>query len=350
MNSPVEERLRAALAEAGATIDSETLRPLPTPARRRTWMDARLLVVGVAVTAGVAATAVGLSLGSGDDQIAVAEPARIEPGKADMTIIMCSTSALVVKEPRCGGRDATAAQVSAVERAVRGLSQVEAAYTVDQQRAYDDFRADFAHNLPMLDAVKAADLPVSIRLTLKQGANHREVETSLRALPGIGGVTENTATEEVLESRTEALVNVFLCGKGSSLPSCGAERKPDGSMVVKEGKAATGAQKTALQKLIADLPGVQSITFEDQQAAYDNFKRAFVSNKALMKSTKVSDMPESFRVVLKQGSDWAAVVATLRRQPGVASAFYVPCQKDTMLALSRYGVRPPEDKVCSPGS
>ncbi|MEZ7126366.1 permease-like cell division protein FtsX [Nonomuraea sp. AD125B] len=345
MNSPVEERLRAALAEAGATIDPDTLRPLPAPARRRSWMDARLLVVGVAVTAGVAATAVGLTLGSGDDQIAVAAPARIEPGDADMTVFMCSTSALVVKEPRCGGRDATAEQVSAVERAVRGLSQVEAAYTVDQQHAYDDFRADFAHNPPMLDAVKATDLPVSIRLTLKQGANHREVETSLRALPGIGGITENTATEEVLKSRSEMRVNVFLCTKGS----CGWERKPDGSMVVKEGKAATSAQKSALRKLIDGMPEVKSYTFEDQRAAYENFKREFASNKALVKATKASDLPESFRVLLKQGSDWATPVATLRRQPGVAGVFYMPCQQDSMLALSRYGMNPPEDKMCSPG-
>ncbi|MEU4510923.1 permease-like cell division protein FtsX [Nonomuraea wenchangensis] len=349
MNSPVEERLRAALAEAGASIDPDTLRPLPAPARRRTWMDARLLVVGAAVTAGVAATAVGLTLGPGDEQIAVAAPARIEPGKADMTVIMCSTSALVVKEPRCGGRDATAEQVSAVERAVRRMPQVEAAYTVDQQHAYDDFRADFAHNLPMLDAVKATDLPVSIRLTLKQRANRREVEKSVRALSGVGGVADNTATEAALESRGEMLVNVFLCGKGSSLASCGAERKPDGT-VIKEGKAATRAQKIALARLIEDIPGVESVTFEDQQAAYEDFKRAFASNKALLGATKVSDMPESFRVVLRQGSDWATPVATLRRQPGVASAFYVPCQRDGMLALSRYGMRPPEDKVCSPGS
>ncbi|MGW5154093.1 permease-like cell division protein FtsX [Nonomuraea wenchangensis] len=350
MNSPVEERLRAALAEAGASIDPDTLRPLPAAARRRTWMDARLLVVGVAVTAGVAATAVGLTLGRGDDQIAVAEPARIEPGKADMTVIMCSTSALVVKEPRCGGRDATAEEVSAAERAVRGLPQVEAAYTVDQQHAYDDFRVDFALNRPMLDAVKVADLPVSIRLTLKKGADRREVEKSLRALPGIGGVADNAATEAALESRSEMRVNVFLCGKGSSLPSCGAERKPDGSLVVKEGKAATSAQKSALTKLIDGMPEVQSYEFEDQQSAYDNFRREFASNKALLDATKVSDMPESFRVLLEQGSDWATPVATLRRQPGVASVFYVPCRQDSMLALSRYGVRPPEDKVCSPGS
>ncbi|MER7362646.1 permease-like cell division protein FtsX [Nonomuraea wenchangensis] len=349
MNSPVEERLRAALAEAGATIDPETLRPLPAPARRRTWMDARLLVVGAAVTAGVAATAVGLSLGQGGDQIAVAEPAPIEPGKADMTVFMCSTGALVPEEARCGGRDATVEEIAAAEQAVRGLSQVEAAYTVDQQHAYDDFRADLALNQPMLDAVKVTDLPVSIRLTVKKEADRREVEKSLRALPGIGGVADNAATEAVLESRSEMRVSVFLCGKGSPLPSCGGERKPDG-MVVKGGKAATQAQKIALGKLIEDMPGVQSVTFEDQQAAYDNFSREFASNKALLNATMVSDMPESFRVLLKQGSDWAAPVATLRRQPGVASVFYGPCQQDSLLALSRYGVSPPGDKGCSPDS
>ncbi|MGW2146827.1 permease-like cell division protein FtsX [Nonomuraea bangladeshensis] len=349
MNSPVEERLRAALAEAGASIDPDTLRPLPAPTRRRSWMDARLLVVGVAVTAGVAATAVGLSLGSGDDQIAVAEPARIEPGKADMTVFMCSTGALVPEEARCGGRDATAEEVAAAEQAVRGLPQVEAAYTVDQQHAYDDFRADLALNQPMLDAVKVTDLPVSIRLTVKKGADRREVEKYLRALPGIGEVADNTATEAVLESRSEMRVNVFLCGKGSLLPSCGAKRKPDGTLV-KEGKAATRSQTIALGKLIGDLPQVQSVTFEDQQAAYNNFSREFASNKALLNATKVSDMPESFRVLLKPGSDWATPVATLRRQPGVASALYGPCQQDSMLALSRYGVSPPKDKACSPGS
>ncbi|QYC45792.1 hypothetical protein Nocox_41250 [Nonomuraea coxensis DSM 45129] len=145
---------------------------------------------------------------------------------------------------------------------------------------------------------------------------------------------------------TRALVEHMM----TVMSALAAERKPDGSVIVKEGKAATSAQKVAIGELIGGMPEVQSYTFEDQRAAYDDFSREFASNQTLLKATKVSDMPESFRVLLKQGNDWATPVATLRRQPGVAGVFYVPCQKDTLLALSRYGVRPPEDKVCSPGS
>ncbi|MCK2214004.1 permease-like cell division protein FtsX [Actinomadura sp. ATCC 31491] len=360
MNSPVEERLRAALAEAGATIDPDTLRPLRAAERRRARVDARLVTAGAAVVVATAATVAMLGFGLGDaageDRVVAAGPSLAEPGNADMTIVMCADGPLLLKEERCQGRAATAEQVREAERAALRLPQVESAYTVSQSLAYDNVRADFARNRTILDAVKVTDLPVSIRLAIREGEDHRKVEEALRDVPAVLGVFDNAATEAELSAgqRSKALLNVFLCAKGSALPACGARTEPGGDgpggvTVTKEGKAVTLAQKKAIQRVIAGLPQVEEVTFEDQRAAYENFRRTFASNKALLNATKVSDLPESFRVLLKPEADWAGALAVLRRQPGVASAAYLPCQRDRLLALSRYGLSLSDDQVCSPG-
>ncbi|MEO3798745.1 permease-like cell division protein FtsX [Nonomuraea sp. B1E8] len=100
-------------------------------------------------------------------------------------------------------------------------------------------------------------------------------------------------------------VSVFLCGKGTAMPAC-------------NGKEATSKQITALEAHIKAIPGVKEVYFEDQTAAYKNFKDSYSANKALVDAAKVEDMPQSFRIKLVDPDNYGPIVQAVQGQPGVA--------------------------------
>ncbi|MFF4616285.1 permease-like cell division protein FtsX [Nonomuraea jabiensis] len=100
-------------------------------------------------------------------------------------------------------------------------------------------------------------------------------------------------------------VSVFLCTKGSAMESC-------------KGKEVSNAQKEALDTLIKGTPGVKEVFFEDQSAAYQNFQKLYATNKALVSTAKVEDMPQSFRVKVADPNNYKSVVQALQGQPGVS--------------------------------
>lgn len=355
MNSPVEERLRAALAEAGATVDTGTLRPLRAPERRRFRVDFRLVAVAAVVVLAGAATAVGLSGGPGDEDRAVAtnpEPSQID--KTKLTVFLCTRSTSK-SPPTCQGRGITLEEVKAVERKLKGLPQVEELQFVDQAAAYDEFRRAFAHNKTLLQEVEIADLPESFRVKVKQGADYRRVIASLRGVNGIQSFADAgtfASAARVAEQAMETQVSVFLCDEGSALPACGAVRVPRGKDrfdIEKEGKATTDAEKAAIREVIDALPGVESYRFEDRATAYKNFQHDFSDNKKLLAAAKVDDMPESFWLKLKKEADQVEIVGELRRQPGVGMVVFTPCLVDRMTLSNRFGLSLPESKVCPIG-
>jgi cell division protein FtsX len=352
MNSPVEDRLREALTEAGATIDTSTLRPLLASERRRFRVDLRLVAVAAVVVLAGAATVVGLG-GPGDEDRAVAtNPEPAQSDKADMAVFLCTKSA--PKDTPCQGRNVRPEQVKTIESAVRRLPEVEAVYFDDQAGAYDNLRRDFAHNKAILDGVKITDLPASFRLKIKQGADRRQVAKALGGLAGVQNVTDQAVYDAASQggSGQEPKVSVFLCAKGSAMVSCGAERESQGKgafKIAKAGRKATEAEKEALDALIDTMPEVESYVFEDQATAYENFKRSYQGNKALVQATKVADMPQSFRLTLKPESDWAMVIGKLTWQPGVSQVLYAPCSADRMALAAHYGLLLPENEVCSIG-
>ncbi|NUT12719.1 MAG: ABC transporter permease [Nonomuraea sp.] len=100
-------------------------------------------------------------------------------------------------------------------------------------------------------------------------------------------------------------ISVFLCTKNSAIPAC-------------NGKAITPAQIKALDEHIKGIPGVERVFFEDQSAAYNNFKSAYQSNPTLVQVTKVEDMPQSFRVKLVDPDNYQPVIQAVKGQPGVS--------------------------------
>jgi hypothetical protein len=134
MNSPMEDRLREALAEAGATVDTSTLRPLHGAQRSRFRVDLRLVAVAAVVVLVGVAGAVGMG-GPGDVDYAVAvnpEPDR-QKGKGEMAVFLCLKQ--LPKEPPCQGRDVTAEEMKAVNAVVRQLPEVESVAFIDQVSA-----------------------------------------------------------------------------------------------------------------------------------------------------------------------------------------------------------------------
>ncbi|MGN9842928.1 permease-like cell division protein FtsX [Nonomuraea sp. H19] len=349
MNSPVEDRLRQALTEAGATIDTSTLKPLRAPERGRFRVDFRLVVVATAVVFAGAATAVGLGGAGGADHMVATQPEPAQNDKAEIVIFLCAKSA--PKESLCQGRNVSAEEVQAIEQKVKSLPQVEEVFSVDQAAAYEDFRVDFADNKPLLDAVKVTDLPRSFRLKLKEGADREQVQQAFRTMAGVQSVVDQASTAaELSRWAPKADISVFLCQKESVWRACGGALTSRGKTdvkVTKKGKGVTNAQREAIQELIRNRPEVQSFFFETQVEAYENFQREHKDNKALVQATKVEDLPESFRIELRPGAEADKLISALARQPGVSGVTDHLCMADMVKLAADYGLSLGQSKKCT---
>ncbi|GAA3118478.1 permease-like cell division protein FtsX [Nonomuraea salmonea] len=303
-------------------------------------MDYRLLSVAAAVVvfAG-AATAVALGTG-GRDHVAAVEPAQSEA--AEMAVFVCSKA---VTEAPCSGRDATPQQVEAIEAVLRGLPQVNEVSFEDQAAAYERFRKSYAGNPAVLDAVKPGDLPPSFHLKIKKGGDREQVNQAVFRLEGLHTVVDRASPDITKVPTADDLkwqVSVFLCNEGARVPTCGAGRK--------EGQAATAAQKRAIDKLIGTSPQVAEHIFESKEVSYERFKESFQeSNPALVDATRVGDLPDSFKIALKNEMEGGEVVERLKRQPGVAAVVYQACVPARHTLFIDFGLDLPATTMC-PGT
>ena len=211
MNSPMEDRLREALAEAGATVDTSTLQPLHGAWRSRFRVDLRLVAVAAVVVLVGVAGAVGLG-GRGDVDRAVAVNPDQRIDKGEMIVFLCSKT--LPKEAACQGRDVTAEETKAVGALVRQLPEVESVTFIDQASAYENFRRDFVHNKALLDGVGAVDLPASFRLTIRDGGRSGSGVTGAArggGDPECGGTCLLPWSRTCAGARSE--IRAFLCGK-----------------------------------------------------------------------------------------------------------------------------------------
>ncbi|MEU8268503.1 permease-like cell division protein FtsX [Sphaerisporangium sp. NPDC049002] len=102
-------------------------------------------------------------------------------------------------------------------------------------------------------------------------------------------------------------LSAFLCKKNDPFQAC-------------KGRGAVSDQeKQALKTQIESMAQVDRVSFEGQEQAYQNFKAAYSSNSVFLSAVKVDDMPESFRVKLKNPDDYKAVFDRLSGAPGVSN-------------------------------
>lgn len=101
-------------------------------------------------------------------------------------------------------------------------------------------------------------------------------------------------------------VSIFLCGKDSDSVSC-----TDGEV--------TQVQKDQIKASLASpqLAGyVKKVYFESKQEAFDRFKTQF-KDSVLSENVTVDQMPESYRVQLKNPEQYDVVAQVLKDKPGV---------------------------------
>ncbi|MEO3806625.1 permease-like cell division protein FtsX [Nonomuraea sp. B1E8] len=342
-HSPIEDRLREALTEAGATLDPGTLRPLRAP-ERRFRPNRRLVAAAAAVVLAGAATAAVLG-GPGDVNSAVAtNPETLPIEETDLAVFLCTESA--PEKTGCHGRAATPEEVRTTEERLRELPQVDVVAFVSQEVAYEQFQQEYAQDKTLLAAVKPADMPPSFRVKTKGKADVTLASRALQGLPVVN--VGDIAADRSRQWNKYVDVSVFLCQDGSGLPACGGERTRGGkdSKITEEGKGATAAQIKAVKKLIEGMPEVESFVFETQVMAWESFRKQHEDNRTLLNATTVEDMPESFRLTLRRESDAAPVVDRLKGQPGVATAVDHTCAVRQLALMNNYGLVVPDDKVC----
>lgn len=100
-------------------------------------------------------------------------------------------------------------------------------------------------------------------------------------------------------------VSIFMCTDGAPQPNCGE-------------KATTDEQKKVIESQLRSMPEVDQIYTEDAQQAFDRFQEQF-RNSPIADTVKVGDIPESFRVKLKDPTKFAVVSSQFQGAPGVAS-------------------------------
>jgi len=98
-------------------------------------------------------------------------------------------------------------------------------------------------------------------------------------------------------------VSVFLCGSLSESTSCTA-----GSV--------TDTQRSSIQSDLQALPVVEKVYYESQSQAYQHFQENF-KGSAIAQNVTPDQLPESFRVKLKDPTQFAVVQSAFAGRPGV---------------------------------
>lgn len=98
-------------------------------------------------------------------------------------------------------------------------------------------------------------------------------------------------------------VSVFLCGSLSESPSC-------------SGGIVTSDQRLEIQQEIQEMPSVESVFYESQSQAFARFQERF-KESAIAQNVTADQLPESFRVKLKDPTQFAVIVSAFSGRPGV---------------------------------
>lgn len=99
-------------------------------------------------------------------------------------------------------------------------------------------------------------------------------------------------------------VSVYLCGEASQTPSCG-------------GRAVTQAQRQELENELRAMPQVQQVFYESQEQAYEQFREQFKDSPDLVENVTAEALPESFRVKLRDPTEFEVVASAFTGRPGV---------------------------------
>jgi len=125
------------------------------------------------------------------------------------------------------------------------------------------------------------------------------------ALLGIGLMINSQVSSLTSYWTNKVELSVYLCKKDSPFEEC------------RNKGAITEEEKIALQTRLKAMPLVERVDFETQAEAYKLFTGQGV-NPVLKQATRVEDMPESFRVKLRDPDKATEVVQSLQGAAGVS--------------------------------
>jgi cell division transport system permease protein len=124
------------------------------------------------------------------------------------------------------------------------------------------------------------------------------IATSL-ALGG-GSLLMKSAIQRTADTWTgKVSVAIFLCEPGPGAPCLGT------------------AQKDQLESELKTMDEVRSYHFESKQEAFENYKRLFADDEAMLRLVQPEALPESFRVQLKDSRKFEVVRERFRGRPGM---------------------------------
>lgn len=98
-------------------------------------------------------------------------------------------------------------------------------------------------------------------------------------------------------------VSVFLCSSLSESPACA-------------GGVITADQRLSIQQDLQALPVVDKVYYESQAEAFSRFQERF-KGSAIAQNVTADQLPESFRVKLKDPTQYGVVVSAFTGRPGV---------------------------------
>ena len=98
-------------------------------------------------------------------------------------------------------------------------------------------------------------------------------------------------------------VSVFLCSSLSESSSC-------------SNGVVTSAQRLSIQQDLQALPVVDKVYYESQSQAFSHFQERF-KGSAIAQNVTADQLPESFRVKLKDPTQYGVVVSAFTGRPGV---------------------------------
>jgi cell division transport system permease protein len=98
-------------------------------------------------------------------------------------------------------------------------------------------------------------------------------------------------------------VSVYLCGEASQSRTCAS--------------AVTAEQRNELKADLEAMPEVQTVYYESQEEAYEQFQEQFKDSPDLVENVTAEALPESFRVKLRDPTQFAVVAEAFESRPGV---------------------------------
>jgi cell division transport system permease protein len=101
-------------------------------------------------------------------------------------------------------------------------------------------------------------------------------------------------------------VSIYLCDSQSYSLAC------------KQNGPANGQEKAGVMHDLQSLPQVQHVYYESQSQAYSRFKQEYSNQPAFVSTVQQGEIPDSFRVKLRNPStDFSVVANTVQGRPGV---------------------------------